>query len=139
MNVLETLIMKVDVKYCHLNSMKRFYLKSFNTTFEVQIIQSIIPFSLNWFIIPVPGESWSFTTGGHEDTPQDLGSGVLGQGSSVRFLTPNNSRILAHHGSSVRMPCRIEKPPNSAMVRFNSVHLKCWSQSQSCCKVQCQQ
>ena len=36
---------------------------------------------------------------------------------SVTFISPNNTRVLAHQGSRVHIPCRINKPPNSAMVR----------------------
>jgi len=48
----------------------------------------------------------------------DLGSGVLAQVHSVTFISPNNSRVVAHQGSRVHIPCRINKPPNSAMVTW---------------------
>ena len=51
--------------------------------------------------------------------PVDLGSGFLSQDGRVTFLTPNNTHIVAHQGSSIKLECRIDKPPNSAMVRKN--------------------
>ena len=48
----------------------------------------------------------------------DLGSSVLSlAGDSVNFLSANNTRVLAHHGSDVTLQCQVDKPPNSAMVR----------------------
>ena len=47
---------------------------------------------------------------------QKIFADVLGRGHSISFLTPNNTRVVAHHGSTVRLPCRVHKPPNSAMV-----------------------
>jgi len=52
------------------------------------------------------------------DTPLELGSGVLLHSESVVFLSPNNTQILAHVGSSVTLSCRLTKPPNSGMVTW---------------------
>ena len=49
--------------------------------------------------------------------PVDLGSGFLSQNGRLTFLTTNNTHIVAHQGSSIKLECRIDKPPNSAMVR----------------------
>jgi len=56
--------------------------------------------------------------GGPGGSPLDLGSGVLAQVHSVTFISRNNTRLLAHQGSRVHIPCRINKPPNSAMVTW---------------------
>ena len=56
--------------------------------------------------------------------PLDLGSGVLAQ-TAVTFISPNNTRVLAHQGSRVHLPCRIEKPPNSAMVSTSMSYFDC--------------
>ena len=47
----------------------------------------------------------------------DLGSSVLSSlAGRVTFLSENNTRMLAHHGSDVTLQCQVDKPPNSAMV-----------------------
>ena len=65
-----------------------------------------------WLLLPLPGSSLPEVP----RAPLDLGSAVLADGGTVTFLSPNNSRLLAHQGSEVRLQCQIDKPPNSAMV-----------------------
>ena len=65
-----------------------------------------------WLLLPLPGSSLPEVA----RAPLDLGSAVLAGGGTVTFLSPNNSRLLAHQGSEVRLQCQIDKPPNSAMV-----------------------
>lgn len=38
----------------------------------------------------------------------------------VTFLTPNNTALLAHQGSTVTLSCRLTKTPNFGMVRIRN-------------------
>ena len=71
-----------------------------------------------WLLLPLPGSSLPEVP----RAPLDLGSAVLADGGTVTFLSPNNSRLLAHQGSEVRLQCQIDKPPNSAMVTTTTQH-----------------
>ena len=77
-------------------------------------------------LLPLQGErvpASSLTEGLRSPlTPLDLGSAVLADGRTVTFLSANNSRLLAHQGSEVRLQCQIDKPPNSAMVTDNNIN-----------------
>ena len=46
--------------------------------------------------------------------PTEIGSELFGQ--NVVFLSPNNTELLAHQGSSVTLSCRLTKSPNFGMV-----------------------
>ena len=76
-----------------------------------------------WVLLALQGERVpaSSLTESPPWTPLDLGSAVLADGGTVSFLSPNNSRLLAHQGSEVRLQCQIDKPPNSAMVTNNNI------------------
>ena len=71
------------------------------------------PLLAAWLLLPLTLPS---------SPPLDLGSAVLADGGTVTFLSPNNSRLLAHQGSEVRLQCQIDKPPNSAMVTDNNIN-----------------
>ena len=45
----------------------------------------------------------------------ELDSKILGR-ETVRFLSPNNTLILAHQGSAVTLSCRLNKTPYFGMV-----------------------
>ena len=45
----------------------------------------------------------------------ELDSEILGR-ETVRFLSPNNTLILAHQGSAVTLSCRLNKTPYFGMV-----------------------
>jgi len=55
-----------------------------------------------------------------EQTPRDLGHGVLsGIDSTVVFLTENNTKVVAHQGSRLSLSCRLTRPPNSGLVTWS--------------------
>ena len=47
-------------------------------------------------------------------SPTEIGSELFGQ--NVVFLSPNNTEILAHQGSTVTLSCRVDKNINFGMV-----------------------
>ena len=47
-------------------------------------------------------------------SPTEIGSELFGQ--NVVFLSPNNTDILAHQGSTVTLSCRVDKNINFGMV-----------------------
>ena len=50
-------------------------------------------------------------------SPTEIGSELFGQ--NVVFLSPNNTDILAHQGSTVTLSCRVDKNINFGMVSTN--------------------
>jgi len=55
-----------------------------------------------------------------EQTPRDLGHGLLsGSDSTVVFLTQNNTKVVAHQGSRLSLSCRLTRPPNSGLVTWS--------------------
>ena len=46
----------------------------------------------------------------------ELDSQILGR-ETVRFISPNNTLILAHQGSAVTLSCRLNKTPYFGMVK----------------------
>lgn len=50
-------------------------------------------------------------------SPTEIGSELFGQ--DVIFLSPNNTELLAHQGSSVTLSCRLTKSPNFGMVTWS--------------------
>ena len=92
-------------------------------------VMRFTPFLAAWVLLPLQGQrvppASSLTEVPRSPlTPLDLGSAVLADGRTVTFLSPNNSRLLAHQGSEVRLQCQIDKPPHSAMVTNNNKNNK---------------
>ena len=47
--------------------------------------------------------------------PTEIGSHLFGMQDMV-FLSPNNTELLAHQGSTVTLSCKLTKSPNFGMV-----------------------